>query len=655
MASREEQELAEYRELMEAPDTFVDGFDWKTVVGALFIGFVMMPGSIYLGLVAGQSMGPAAEWVTIILFTEIARRSFTVLKRQEIYILYYIAGGLVSMMGGVALSGGAFAQLIWNQFMVQAPSAAAFRDQIPQWVAPHPDSPAIAHRTFLHPDWIPAILVLMTGQVLGRLSWFGMGYALFRITSDRERLPFPMAPIAAQGATALAESSAKTETWRWRVFSIGTMIGVAFGTIYVGIPTLSGVLLVKPIAILPIPWIDFTQGTERFLPAAPTGITTNLTDILVGMVLPFWIVAGGFAAAVVTTAANPILYKANILQQWQPGMDTIQTTFANQIDFWLSFTIGSGFAIAFIGGGRVISSYMAARGNVKQAGAGDIPPGRGDIPLWAAIMLYVGSTIGYIALCMYLVPEFPWLFFVFYGFFWTPLTSYVNARMIGLTGQFIGFPMVREATFILSGYKGVAIWFAPIPFANYGGYAQRFREVELTGTKITSMIKAELLMFPIAIFCSLLFWQFVWRLAPIPSVLYPYAQKFWHFQAMQSWLWISATTERQEVFMQALKWKVIVGGLSFGLISYWVLGALRWPVMLVYGFIRGMGTFPHMLIPQMFGALLGRYYFARRFGEKTWRQYTPVLLAGFSCGMGLIGMVAIAVALISQSITQMPF
>src|SRR6056297_122763 len=106
MALRETQELAEYRSLMDTPDEFEDGFGWQTVVGAFFIGFVMMPGSIYLGLVAGQTMGPAAEWTTIILFTEIARRSFATLSRAQIYILYYIAGGLTAMMGGVALSAG---------------------------------------------------------------------------------------------------------------------------------------------------------------------------------------------------------------------------------------------------------------------------------------------------------------------------------------------------------------------------------------------------------------------------------------------------------------------------------------------------------------------------------------------------------------------
>ena len=51
-----------------------------------------------------------------------------------------------------------------------------------------------------------------------------MSYALFRLNSDYERLPFPFAPVNAQGATALAETTQGAETWRWRVFSAGAMI-----------------------------------------------------------------------------------------------------------------------------------------------------------------------------------------------------------------------------------------------------------------------------------------------------------------------------------------------------------------------------------------------------------------------------------------------
>jgi len=60
-------------------------------------------------------------------------------------------------------------------------------------------------------------------------------------------------------------------------------------------------------------------------------------------------------------------------------------------------------------------------------------------------------------------------------------------------------------------------------------------------------------------------------------------------------------------------------------------------------------------VPQLIGGLLGRYYFARRFGVADWRRYAPVLLAGFSCGMGLIAMVAIALGLIAKSVSFLPF
>ena len=62
-----------------------------------------------------------------------------------------------------------------------------------------------------------------------------------------------------------------------------------------------------------------------------------------------------------------------------------------------------------------------------------------------------------------------------------------------------------------------------------------------------------------------------------------------------------------------------------------------------------------MLIPEMAGALLARFVLERRFGQERWRQFAPVLFAGFACGMGLIGMVAVAIALISKSVTQVQY
>jgi len=646
----------EYRHLMEVPDRFEDGFDIKTVVGALFVGLVMLPGSIYLGLMAGQQMGPAAVWVTVILFSEVMRRSFSALKRQEVYLLFYIASGLTVMVG-FALAGGPFATLIWNQYLVQNPDAVSLgiAQEIPHWAAPPAGSEALARRTFFHSDWVAPILLLVVHQVLSRMSWFGMGFLLFRLTSDVEGLPFPMAPVAAAGAVALAETDEeKSSSWRWNVFSIGAAIGLVFGTLYVGVPSVTGAVFAKPLQLIPIPWVDLTRSTEGFLPATPTGFTCDLGAVMLGFVLPFWVVVGGFIAALTTLVLNPVLHRSGVLHTWRPGMDTVMTQFVNGLDFWLSVGIGVAFAVAVIGLWNVAAS-LGRRRRSPAVVRSSRPEGRGDIPLWVAVGLYVISTAAYLVLCSYLVEGFRLAFFAAYGFLYAPMVSYVNARMIGMTGQFFGIPFAREGAFILSGAQGTSIWFAPIPADNFGGYAQRFREIELTGTRFSSIIKAELLMLPIALVCSFIFWQYVWRLAPIPSQSYPFALKFWRLHALNRLLWISSTSGGAPLFEQAINLKYIAGGMCFGLIGYGALSVLHMPVLLIYGFIRGMGQLPHFIFPEIIGALLGRYWLSRRIGRERWRKYTPVLFAGYLCGVGLIGTVGIAVTLIAKAVSTLPF
>ena len=150
MARRtEQQELEQYRRLMEPPAEFANGFNWKTVVGAIFLGFIMMPGSMYLSLVVGNvgSIASASQWVTIILFAEIARRSLKDLKMQEVYILYYMAGLAVSSP---------FQGLLWNQFLVQSDYAKAMgvAQEIPAWIAPQAETIRAAGRTFFTKAWL---------------------------------------------------------------------------------------------------------------------------------------------------------------------------------------------------------------------------------------------------------------------------------------------------------------------------------------------------------------------------------------------------------------------------------------------------------------------------------------------------------------------
>jgi hypothetical protein len=626
----------------------------------LFIALFMLPGGIYLGLVAGWGVGEAAEWVTIVLFAEVARRSFHSLRRQEIYILFYLAAGLTSVVNQArGLGGGPFANLVWNAYFVSSAPAQPIAEQIPAWAVPGPETAAVAQRELWHSAWLTPILLLAVAELCGRISWMALGYALFRVTSDVERLPFPYAPVAASGATALAEAG--TESWRWSVFSTGTVIGLLFGGVYIAVPVLTGILWGQPVELLPIPFADYTTRVENLLPAAVVGLSLSLGNILVGFVLPFEILLGATVASVLAmVVANPILYHAGLLPSYRFGSNAWLTKLSADMDFWLSVGIGVNLAVGILGIGLVLKALAQARRYRRERAYSLAPPaGRGDVPVHVALLAWLGATVLLILVCRVLVPSFPIWILAIFGLVWTPLNSYISARMHGLTGRGIGFPYLKEGAVVASGYRRLDIWYAPLPLYDHGWAAQRFREVELTRTKFTSVLKAEALMFPIVLVASFAFWAFFWNASPVPSSQFPYAQRFWPVEAtMQSVMnQINLPREggEQSWFLQAIKPDYIAYGTLGGLASYFLFALLKLPVLFFYGFAGGLGLFPANTIPQLFGAWWGRKYMRKKYGEEKWGRYAPVLFAGFACGTGLVAMGSISVALIAKAVSRLPY
>ncbi|HIE28117.1 TPA: hypothetical protein EYP66_12595 [Candidatus Poribacteria bacterium] len=639
--------------------TFESGLTWKVIFGALFIGLIMMPGSIYLQLISGEfSGGAAAPWVAVILFTELARRSFTTAKRQELYILLGLAGAAVA-------AGGRYTGYIWNAYLIQTPQAENFEiaDKIPRWVVPPKDSIAIATRSLLHSDWSLPITVMLINLVLSQLRGIGGPYLMFRLTADLERLPFPMAPVSAQGATALAETTGKEETWRWRVFSLGSMAGLFWGGIYIGVPSLTGVMMSKPIQILPIPVIDFTQSIEGFAPTGIFALSTNFAMILSGFVMPFPVIITQFMGAVFTQfILNPqILYRAEILNLWKPGLDMRSTGLYNSLNFWFSFGIGKSFAFAVIGLAVATPMFVkfreARQKEVGERGSLQTPPGRGDFPIWLAIGMWVVGMAGYIYLIHWMIPNFPLIFLLGLGFIYTPIDSYINARAFGiLSRRLFQVPYVRESFIIVSRYEEIDIWFAPFPIEDYGAGTQHWRVLELTGTRFTSDIAARLITLPILLVSGILVWHFIWKLAPIPSAQYPYVQYFWPINATNQCLWVTALRDGRGQMIQAIRGTYVSAGLGSSLGLY----GLMWLIfpgksMYFYGLLGGIGEDPGRLIPLLIGALVGRFYMIKKFGLKRWFMFNPVLAAGFTCGTGLVGMATVAIALLSKAVIVTQF
>jgi hypothetical protein len=707
--ARVDKELEQYRNLLKTPDTYEEGFGWTTIIGIFFCGAIMMPGAIYLGLMTGGTMGSAATWVTVILFSEVTRRAMKTMSKGNLIVLLHAAG--VMMAGSALIPGGPFGGLVYRAFLVTSDAARdmGMRDYFPTWWCPKPDSPAITERMLFHKDWLVPALILAFVSIIGLVNKYTLGYFFFRLCSDVEQLPFPLAPISAQGALALADSTKKSDELeaeeqevdeegnrvfsKWRIFSLGSAIGIAFGLIQVGVPAITGLFLDKPVFLIPQPYLDTTTVTEVLLPATPTGMVIDPGIILMGMVLPFWAVVGSFSAIVTTLILNPILHFSEVLVQWQPGMNTVNTSFVNSIDFWMSFGFGTSAAIAVISifstlrdvfrrGREARRQANAATANAavvtdsRQAAVGSLwktpDIGRGDYPMVFAIIGYLLAAAAMVALCNHLVPGILGFLIVFTCIY-NPFISYINARLLGLTGQAVDIPFIREGCYILSGYNKLDIWLAPIPIANYGGMAQSFRVNELTGVRFSSLMKADVVALPVLYILSFVFWSFIWKSNAIPSDIFPAAQLNWELSAKSTTLLYSATFHPEAEaagmvgaaeaasrfadteFAKALHPRVIAAGGGITLLLFLIFNILRLPTLFIYGMIRGFGALPHTMVLEIFGALLGRYYFQKKFGSSNFLRMAPVVLAGYYTGVGLIGMATIAMNLIKNAVSSAPF
>jgi len=652
-------------------EPYENGFTWRAVLGAFFVAFVMLPGIIFMGLMVGQNIGDAADWVTIILFVELGRRSFVQLKKQELYVLKYTLSHLTSVQKGMMLGGGIFAMLIYHRYLRNSDAFESFGidEAVPDWVAPYGDA---AYQSLIDHVWWPAIGVILTSMILNKLMQFSLGWLAYKVTADGEKLPFPLAPIAAEGAIALAETSQDKNTrgYRYYCFSFGVMVGAAFGIVYVGIPVLSQAFLGKPIELLPIPFLDLTTAAAEFLPAATLGLSFNLALVVLGFVLPWRILIGMFVTTMVfQLLINPIFYINGLLPSVRAGQhDAIQTHVATTLDLYLSIGIGTALAVFVVGIAGIASAALNFR---RKQRSGEAETGidvkaiwrrdkkRGDPPTWVLLAIWIVCSFAFVGMSHYLInvypdvpPEeqFPVWWLMIFAFIFTPVNTYINARMSGIAGQNTGVPYLDEAAIFTSGYKRVDIWFAPLPLHNYGSMADRLRETQLTRTKFTSLIKAELLVFPLLAVASFIFWSYISSLGPIPSEDYPYVQKFWPQFAQLRAVWASSLQSGDSILLQSVKWEWIVIALGGALAMFGSFTALGISTQYIYGGLGAMNGYPHMVLPMFVGAVLGRYVLARKFGKEQWTNFAPILAAGFGAGMGLIGMFAIALNFLYVSV-----
>lgn len=665
MGFTDDKELREYRDVMKPPevDSFEDGFNWKAVAGAVFLGFIVNPATDYLELVIGgdANIGGAMKWVLVIFFAEIAKRSFTKLKTQELYVLHYMVGAALA---------DPFSGYLFKQFMATSEYIQGLGlTDLPAWAFPSAEAIEAAGRTLMTRAWLPVIAITIFGMVVSRIDNYGLGYVLYRLASDVEKLPFPFAPMRAAGIVALAEGRDDTSKWRQRCFAIGGMIGVVWGIVYLCVPMITEVLMPKRVELIPLIFIDFTPQFGQLLPAVPFNLVLNLGAFLSGMIVPWWGVVGSFVGLMITWVANPVLHHHGVLSTWQPDMSFIDTVFVNNIDFYLSFGIGLTLAVAL---SRIVITLSTSlkRKVIKstddelthrQSAWSGMREGwrilitnnkaRGDFSIFGAIAIYLCSTASWILLGAYLVPGYPWMILTFYALAYTPLISYATAKLEGVCGQSVNIPYLKELTILLTGHKGADIWFAPMPIQNLGSETVGFRVLELTGTKIISQVKTLILTVPIVIVASFMTSEILWRMAPIPSSAYPFTERMWELQLRQRAIMLTSTLEGGSQFLEAIHFEYAGWGLFSGTVLFATLSMLGLPIMLIFGAVWGLNqSNPGALFCTMAGACAAKFYFKRIYRDM-WLKYMMVVMAGFGCGMGVTSMISMAFNVISRMLS----
>jgi hypothetical protein len=124
--------------------------------------------------------------------------------------------------------------------------------------------------------------------------------------------------------------------------------------------------------------------------------------------------------------------------------------------------------------------------------------------------------------------------------------------------------------------------------------------------------------------------------------------------AAQQCVIYSSTMGEYSQFNDAFKPLVIAGGAGFGVLAFSLASLLGAPLLFIFGLVGGFSSPMHFVIPQMVGALFGRFYFQRKMGL-VWRQYIPVVAAGFFCGAGLITLLGVGIMFVSKAVIAPPF
>jgi len=628
---------------------FKSGLTWRSYMAILYAILVFTPAQIYLNLATGTQI-VGISWFTLLFITEIVRLSGRPLTKQEALIVYCFS----TMPIGAALN------LVYKEWFRTSSITHMFgnAEKVPWWYSPPLETGVWTQRTFFHPSWIVPILLPLCAFFISGLASYALGILAKEIFIEVENLPFPMQQMTASTILTLTMREEK----RIRVFAVCLLIGLIYGFIVYTLRFLQLAFKTFIIPPVPIPWIDYNYVIQFFFPGASLGIATDILFVCIGLILPFKTVLLMFIGSFITNfLGNWLSVVCNLIDTdpetpgvqswWTPGMSITLCLQRSTLYLWACPLIGVSLSAGLMP--LVLNPGVLKRSlNVLIKGGTTVKKRIPETMSTKMILLFFFIAVAYSTFSiMFLAPDFPLWVILPMNMLLPIVLTLTSTRMIGETGMGVGLPNINEAIITLSGYQGTDAWFTLwsglwMDTVNGAQWCSRFKLAQITQTSVWSMLKAWLISAPLALLLSLLYVELLWKIAPIPSALYPGVGIFWPIRATYQNIWI---TRPPRIFNPL--W-ILYGFCSMGALAI-ILKLMKIPISIV-PLAVGMSTAIPMTISELIGAIIG-YFICRFIGEEWFRAYRQMIAGGLIVGENIAVVIGCIISLIVNSAWTLPF
>lgn len=651
-------------------DRLRSGFTLRSILALVLASAIFLPVNIFLSLISGVSVASASVYIIAILFVELSALLGSPMSKQEIFIVYIMAG---LAAGGVIAGGGGTAVFLYYIFkgyyttsyitrsIIDPFSGKSLSSVIPSFWAPPLDSPAYTLRSFLHPDWIFPILI---GTVQGAIIWIIQEVALAmlaaRLYVEAEDLPFPFAEVNAQLVVTLSEREEK----RMRYFITSAILGVVYGILVFGLPIMSFGASNQLLQIIPLPWADFTTGyfgVEQIMPGAILGLATDPLTWLTGFLLPTSVVAYMLLGSIACWTFGNFLALTSFKEyfplwaaEWHRGMNLSLAWQRSYFRVWAYPQVGFVLALATLTLAMGYKTFIRAFKPVKSpiSFTHSRKGFKTDFPSNQRLLLiFLIASIASVILFQWLIPDFP----IWMSTLTIPIglvMTIAGTRARGETGQVISMSYLWPSMVLLSGYPAAdAFFFSPtIGGSSAPLWVEGIKTAFLTNTKPMDFFKAYILTVILYHVFSFIYVSFFWAMAPIPSSQYPYTLINWPIQVISQNIWVS----RQITAAPLLLVSSYLGMMAIGILGQIISKFTGIPFSFA-SLVTGTTIVPPYPIAMLLGNIIGNYGIAKFLGRENFNNYKSVIVAGVVTGSGVVAGIAGAIVVIQKSIWMHPF